>query len=72
LLGLATPLAEGTLSLETNLAYFFSNTVNSKLRMSDLNFIFNNQYVNDDVSLRTMMLNISYKSPIVWQVRLKK
>lgn len=72
IIGASMPLAQGNLSLEVNFGYYFGNTVNKDKRMNDLNFIFNNQYVNDDVSLRTMMVNLSYKFPLIWGINLKK
>lgn len=72
IVGLSTPLSQGMLSLETNFSYFFGTTVNPDKRMDDLNFIFNNQYVNDDISLRLMMVNLSYKFPLIWGINLKK
>ncbi len=71
-LGLAYPLFQGIIGLETNVFYFFGETVNPDKRMDDLNFIFNNQYVNDDVSLRLMTINITYKVPLVYRIELKK
>jgi hypothetical protein len=72
IIGASMPLAQGNLSLEANFGYYFGNTVNNDKRMDDLNFIFNNQYVNDDVSLRLMMMTISYKHPVIWSISLKK
>jgi len=71
-LGIAYPLFQGIIGLETNVFYFFGETVNPDKRMDDLNFIFNNQYVNDDVSLRLMTINITYKVPLVYRIELKK
>jgi tetratricopeptide (TPR) repeat protein len=72
IIGASVPLAQGTISFDANFGYFFGNTVNKNYRMKDLNFIFNNQYVNDDVSLRIMMLSICFKMPLVWSVDFKK
>ncbi|MFM9944629.1 MAG: outer membrane beta-barrel protein [Bacteroidia bacterium] len=72
IIGLSMPVAQGMVSLETNFSYFFGTTVNPDKRMDDLNFIFNNQYVNDDVSLRLMMVNLSYKFPLIWGINIKK
>jgi opacity protein-like surface antigen len=72
LFGFAIPMSSGTFGVEGGFAYFFNTTVNSSKRMDDLNFIFNNQYVNDDVSLRLTMINLCYKFPFKWNVRLKK
>ena len=72
LVGISLPVAQGIVGLETNFAYYFGTTVNMNKRMNDLNFIFNNQYVNDDVSLRSMMVNLSYKFPLIWGINIKK
>ena len=72
LLGTTIPLPQGSLSIEANFGYYFGTTVNPDKRMSDSDFIFNNQYINDDVSLRMMMVNVCYKIPVVWDIRLNK
>ena len=71
-IGLAYPFFQGVIGLEANYFHFFGNTVNENKRMDDLNFIFNNQYVNDDVSLRLMSINLTFKLPMVWRIELKK
>lgn len=71
-LGLAYPFFQGIIGIETNYLHFFGVTVNEDKRMDDLNFIFNNQYVNDDISLRLMTINLTYKLPVVWRIELKK
>ena len=70
--GIGFPLSKGILNLDANYSYFLKNTVNASKRMSDLNFIFNNQYVNDDISLRLILINVSYKFPLLWSIELKK
>lgn len=70
-LGLAFPFYQGLFGIESNYFYYFGRTVNSEKRMDDLNFIFNNQYVNDDISLRLLSFNISYKLPLVYKIGLK-
>ena len=71
-LGFTYPFFQGIIGIETNYLHFFGVTVNEDKRMDDLNFIFNNQYVNDDVSLRLMTINITYKLPVVYRIELKK
>jgi hypothetical protein len=70
--GASLGVAQGLLSLESNVCYFLGKTVNPDKRMDDLNFIMNNQYVNDDIHLRTIMVNVSYKLPLIWKIQLKK
>jgi hypothetical protein len=69
--GIGIPISKGILDIEINYAYFLSTTVKDSKRMSDLDFIFNNQYVNDDISLRTAMINLSYKIPLLWNIKSK-
>lgn len=70
--GLAYQANFGTFGLEASYFYFFNTTVNPDKRMNDKNFIFNNQYVNDDISIRMFVLNLSYKMPLFWSIRHKK
>jgi hypothetical protein len=71
LAGIGIRISKGILNVEVNYAYFLSTTVKQSKRMSDLDFIFNNQYVNDDISLRTAMFNLSYKIPLLWSIKPK-
>jgi hypothetical protein len=40
--------------------------------MKDGNFIFNYQYINDDISLRSFPLSLSYQLPVTWNIQKKK
>lgn len=71
LIGVSTKAGKGTIGLEVQYGYFLKNTVNDSKRMKDLDFIFNNHYINDDIRLRSLMFNIGYKHPVIWKVRLK-
>lgn len=68
-LGVSYPATIGYFSFDISYVYFFRNTVAADKRLDDQNFIFNNQYVNDDISLRTWMFNISYKMPLQWSIQ---
>ncbi len=70
--GAGFPVSKGILSVDVSYNYFFNTTVKSSARMNDLDFIFNNQYVNDDISLRTMMVSLTYKFPLLWRIQSAK
>lgn len=69
-LGVAYQSRVGKLGIDCSYLNFFTNTVNKDTRYNDQNFIFNNQYVNDDISMRMMLINISYKTPLKWLIKL--
>lgn len=71
-LGISKPLSRGILSFETNFSYYLRTTVKPENRMANADFTFNYQYINDDIRLMPMMLNLSYKSPLFWRISLKK
>ena len=71
-IGLQYPVGKGFFSIDASYLYFMKNTVDANKRMNDLNFIMNNQYINDDISLRMMMINFSYKMPLMWSIKYKK
>ncbi len=69
--GITTPVAKGNLGIDLGYSFFIKNTVNKMERFTDSNFIFNNQYLNDDIKIRSLMLNISYKFPMMWRIQKK-
>lgn len=67
--GISFQMGTGIFSLDASVSLYFKNTVNSEKRMDDLNFIINNQYINDDISLRLFALNVHYQIPIIWKIK---
>lgn len=66
------PLDVGMVALDLGFSYYFSTTVNPENRLNDLNFIYNNQYINDDIRMRPVWLNVKYLLPINWEIISKK
>ncbi|MFN4082350.1 MAG: hypothetical protein ACK4K9_01840 [Bacteroidia bacterium] len=69
-LGLEYALGNGYFGINMQYHPYFQNTIIEDKRMNDLNFIFNNQYVHDDVKLQNIFINFYYR--IVLQNRIKK
>ncbi|MDB4107831.1 hypothetical protein N9595_05140, partial [Bacteroidia bacterium] len=61
--GLSFELDRGRFDFELGYNLFFSNTVKESERMSDINFIFDSQYINDDIKLGVYKLNLVYTLP---------
>ena len=67
--GITMPLGKGDLGIDLGYQNFLKNTVDKEKRLVDLNFVFNNQYLNDDIKLRSFMFNISYKFTVLWKIQ---
>lgn len=67
--GLQFPVSKGMLNCGISGNAALRSTVNKEKRLDDLTFIFNNQYVNDDIKLRTWTLFIQYQIPISWYIK---
>lgn len=66
--GVQLPVSKGKLNIGLSRYSAFRTTVNPDKRMEDLDFIFNNQYVNDDIKLRSWSLYVKYFIPIKWNM----
>lgn len=66
--GVQWPVSKGTMNIGLGRYSAFRTTVNQDKRLDDLAFIFNNQYVNDDIKLRSWSLNVQYMIPISWNI----
>lgn len=62
--GIGYPLGKGFIGFDMSYLVSLRNMVDPSKRLSDLDFIFNNQYINDDIKLSMFMFNISYHMPL--------
>jgi hypothetical protein len=69
--GVSYTLPKGIISLDVSYMNFLTNTVNAEKRTDDMDYIFNQQYINDDVRLRMMGICLTYKIPVLWKVKIK-
>lgn len=69
--GVGVPVGKGMVSLDMSYLVFFRNIIDESKRYTDLSFIINNQYINDDVRLSMFMFNLSYHMPIYSVIELK-
>lgn len=63
---------KGFLTLDCQYQHAFRNTVNPEERMKDMEFIYINHYVNDDVSIRQLNLLVGFKFPLTWRITQKE
>lgn len=70
--GLGFWVLKGMLTLSVQYQHYLRNTVNPDERLKDLEFVYNNHYVSDDVSIRQLNGLIGYKIPLSWKVIKKK
>jgi hypothetical protein len=68
-LGVDFQTNRGKIGFDLTYVDYFNTTVNSEKRYNNADFIFTNQYVSDDIKLRGMMFNLSYKVPVKWVVK---
>ena len=68
-LGVDFETNSGKIGIDLTHVNYFNTTVNSEKRYNNTDFIFTNQYVSDDIKLKGLMLNLSYKVPIKWVVK---
>ena len=68
-LGIDFQTNRGKIGFDLTYVDYFKTTVNSEKRYNNADFIFTNQYVSDDIKLKGLMLNLSYKVPIKWVVK---
>ena len=68
--GVSYTLPRGIISLDVSYMNFLTNTVVAEKRTEDMDYIFNHQYINDDVRLRMMGICLTYKVPVLWKVKL--
>ena len=68
-LGMDYNLKFGKVGICLNGQYFIRPTVDPGERYSDDAFIFQNQYLNDEVSLRSLGIVMRYSIPLVYQVK---
>lgn len=67
-MGVAYPIGKGFIQCDFTYRYYSRNNVDEAARMADMNFIHNNQYVNNDISLQSLMVNLTYKLPLLWSI----
>lgn len=74
LLGLSAKhrLGEAVLGIEVRTSLGMSNAVNSENRWDNFEFITENNYVDSDIRLNTMSLNLTYQRPIRGQYSVKR
>jgi len=66
--GVSFLLERGKFDVEVGYNLFLSNTVIDSERMSDIDFIFDSQYINDDIKLGLYTLNLVYSLPINYRI----
>jgi hypothetical protein len=66
--GISYPLERGTIGLELGYNFYTNTTVDEGKRMEDQNFIFNTQYINDDIKMRLFTVNLIYTIPISYSI----
>ncbi|MFT5056975.1 MAG: hypothetical protein ACI80H_001696 [Pseudoalteromonas distincta] len=66
--GLSFELERGRFDVELGYNLYFTNTVIDEDRMSDINFIFDSQYINDDLKLGVYTLNLVYTLPVNYRI----
>ena len=66
--GLSYELERGKFDVEIGYNLFFTNTVIGSERMSDIDFIFDSQYINDDLKLGLYTLNLVYTLPLNYRI----
>ncbi len=67
-LGISIPIEIATLDMDMSYLHYFSTTIDPDMRMNNTNFIYNYQYIHDDIKLRSLLLNISLKMPLQWRI----
>lgn len=71
-IGFGIPVGKGMVAVDMSYMVFFRNLMDETKRYSDLSFIFNNQYINDDIKLTMFMFNLSYQMPIYSVIEIRK
>jgi tetratricopeptide (TPR) repeat protein len=66
--GVSYELERGRFDVEVGYNFFFTNTVIDAKRMSDIDFIFDSQYINDDIKLGLYTLNLVYSLPLNYKI----
>ena len=67
-LGVNYLLETGQIGLEAGYNIYTKTTVHDQKRMDDTEFIYNTQYINDDIKLRLVTLNLTYSVPLLYKV----
>ncbi len=62
--GIGYPMGKGYIGLDCSYMLYFRNLINPDMRYDDLDFIFSNQYINDDIKLSVFAFNLSYHIPL--------
>lgn len=63
-MGISYPLGKGHVALDCSYMIYFRNLIDEEKRFDDLDFIFYNQYINDDIRLSMFQFNLSYHLPL--------
>jgi hypothetical protein len=70
-IGISYPAGPAVLCLDAAYEHYMRNTVKSSQRMNDIDFIFNNEYINDDIRYRNILISLALKFPVKWSIRLE-
>lgn len=63
-MGISYPLGKGFVAIDCSYMIYFRNLIDEDQRFRNLDFIFYNQYINDDIRLSMFQFNLSYHLPL--------
>jgi tetratricopeptide (TPR) repeat protein len=66
--GVSYNLERGKIDFEMGYNFFTNTTVINSKRMNDTNFIFDSQYINDDIKLGLFTFNFTYSLPLKYRI----
>jgi hypothetical protein len=69
--GLSYELSRGRVMFDFGYQLFSNTTFNEAKRLEDIDFIFDTQYINDDIKMKFFTFNISYSIPLNYYISKK-
>mgnify|MGYP000294827106 CR=1 FL=1 len=67
-MGMAIDLDAVTVSFDLGYSNYFTTTIDGSQRLSDRDFVFSTQYINDDIVPRLLIFNIGFSMPLFYKI----